>query len=473
MVSISRLTTVLTSRACALIVAGVAALGLARAAEAVNVQATAFFAACPGPIAVTTDTTIRGSATVAGDCTLSVSPDVQLQLAQVRLTFGGAFMILGNAALTSIGGSRIEAGTDLTVDALNRTVVQNSVLIAGQALTIATRTETTIAGSELQASSVTVGGRGSATLQDCGITASGDVRMALAAPGDLALKNCRIDAETLLLGGQGPLLVDGCTLHATGASPVFGSAVLTIGPGEVSGVGSDVTLHRTTLIADVGELLIGGAGNVFVKDSTLSLGTLVGPGITIGPRTDVSILDSVVSAPFGPVTIVGGNDTTVTRSELRAGQGQLTLGRRNTATITNSRLNVRDGDMVIVGFMDNVITNSTLAAQNGEIIISQGQDAAVTRGALRGDNGIEITSGGGSTVSAAEVSGDGFEFLVYSGPGADSVIDRNQITAHELTVGAFGNTTVRRNTLLVSGPVDISAAGLCIVVSNSPNVTCQ
>jgi hypothetical protein len=170
---------------------------------------------------------------------------------------------------------------------------------------------------------------------------------------------------------------------------------------------------------------------------------------------------------------VGGNDTTVTRSELRAGQGQLTLGRKNTATITSSRLNVRDGDMVIVGIMDNVITNSILTAQNGEIIISQGQDAVVTRGALRGDNGIEIRSGGGSTVRAAEVSGDGFVFLVHSGPDADSVIDRNQITAHELTVGAFGNTTVRRNTLQVSGPVDISAAGVCIATSNSPDVACQ
>jgi hypothetical protein len=468
MVSISRLTIVLTSRSCALIVAGVVALGLARVAEAVDVQATAFFAACPGPIAVTTDTTIGGLATVAGDCTLSVSPDVQLQLAQVRLTFGGAFMILGNAALTSIGGSEIETGADLVVDALNRTVVQNSVLIAGQALTIATRTETTIAGSELQASSVAVGGRGIATLRNCGITASGEVRMALAAPGDLTLRNCRIDAETLFLGGQGPVLVVGGTLHAT--------SVLTIGPGEGSPSSpkpSGVTLRGTTLTADDGDLLIGGAGNVFVRDSTLSLGTLVGPGITIGPRTDVSILHSVVSAPFGPVTIVGGNNTTVTGSELRAGQGQLTLGRRNAATITRSRLNVRDGDMVIVGFMDNVITNSTLTAQNGEIIISQAQDAVVTRGALRGDNGIEIRSGGGSTVRMAEVSGDDFGFLVHSGPGADSMIERNQITAHELTVGAFGNTTVRRNTLLVSGPVDISAAGVCIAAPNSPTVECQ
>jgi hypothetical protein len=290
--------------------------------------------------------------------------------------------------------------------------------------------------------------------------------MALGAPGDLSLENCDVDANTIQLGGRGGVEVVGSSLHATG-----GANAILIGPGE-----RDAVVRTSTLTADDGDVLVHGAANAIVEDSALSSGASADRRVTIAPGTDVTILDSVVSAPQRPVTVAGGGNTMITGSELTAGHGLLTVGPRFTNTITGSTLTVKGGDLHLVGFDDNRITDSTLVASNGDVLISQNGDAVITRGAVRASDGggVSILSGGGSEIRSARVSAQGVAgLLMYAGHGADSRLLNSRVTADELTVGAFGDTTVRKNKLQVPGPIDISASGSCVTANNTPNVACH
>jgi len=138
-------------------------LMLASTAQAVNVNAASFLSACPGPIFVPSDTTLVGSATVTGDCTVSSSgfPGPQFNLSQATLTFTGFFNVLGNASSLTVDRSKVTTGGDLVVDSQGLMTISGTKLSAGGSVNLPPRDGLEVTHSSIAASGdVTVGGQG-------------------------------------------------------------------------------------------------------------------------------------------------------------------------------------------------------------------------------------------------------------------------------------------------------------------------
>src|SRR5262249_2138991 len=129
-------------------------LTLAPTAQAANVNAAAFLSACPGPIFLTGDTTLVGSATVTGDCVVSStgSPGPQFNLNQARLTFTGAFQVLGNASSLKVNKSKVTTGGDLVLDSWGLMTISGAALSAGGNVNLPPRDSLVITHSSINAS---------------------------------------------------------------------------------------------------------------------------------------------------------------------------------------------------------------------------------------------------------------------------------------------------------------------------------
>jgi hypothetical protein len=494
--------------------------------QALAVDAATFLAACPGPIFIDTDTTLTGSATISGDCTLStpaVGPGTpQINLNKASLTFTGFFQIFGNASSVTVDKSKVTTGGGITLDSLGPMAITGSTLTArGGAITLPPRDNLAITGSSTLSaqSDVTLGGPGGFRhVTDSAISAGGAI---IIQPGatpssSINLLRASLSSDSIVLGGSiDAFSVMDTTLEASGGAGISmapGGAVVVYdikasklsaaaGPIAIGGIGS-YSIETSKLFsgapADSAGIVVGerggastfkrtqfktkqsgiqffGTGSPVFEDCTVQAGgEESGVGILVGRGSPPSIIASKFQARAGGIRIVGLGDAFITGSTLQAKHPSgLLISNSGARSIIRSTLDAPLGPIEISGFGDTDIVGGKLSAQNaGGMLLTCGGSSEVdsvkvlTKGLLR------IPNGQGSTVAASNITAKG-GFITETGifGSGDSNVSANTIKASSITVRSFQTTTVIDNTMSAT-TFEFSSTGPCTSASNKPDIPC-
>ena len=501
------------------------ALILTSTAQAANVDAASFLSACPGPIFVAADTTLVGSATVTGDCTVSSSgsPGPQLNLSHAKLTFTGFFKVLGNASSLTVDKSKVTTGGDLVLDSFGVMTISGSALGAGGSINLPPRDSLEIALSSLLASGqVTLGGIGGLrNVIHSDISAGTAIVIAAASgapipPQTNVLQSTLSAGSQISLGGQATALaVDKSTLEALGAGEAIviapggggegnitsstlsapaGSIQLAgasfyhiedatvssgAGPGITAitvggGVGSN-TCRRAHFTATMGGIFFTGVGSPVFEDCKLeAAGEASGVGIQFGARFGASMTRTTVEASAGAIQFNSQGDATVTKSTLTAeGAGGILVSSSDSKTITDSKLDAALGQIKIVGFGSTGIVGSALTAMNTDgMLLSCAGNSEVTRSRLVTLGEIRIPNGGASSIVSSNLEADAGFITETGGAGSgNSDLLKSRVTGSSITVRSFFDTTVEDNKLNAT-TFEFSAAGTCTSIGNKPDIPC-
>jgi hypothetical protein len=514
-----------------------AVLMLASTAQAADVAAAAFLAAhCPGPFQISTDTTLVGTATVTGSCTLGTAagaiPGAEINLRNARLTFTGSFSILGNASSMTVEKSRITTTGNLVLDShglmtisestltaqgggninlpprdslvINRSKlvasgnltvagagglrdITDSDLSAGLAINIApgsssvsgVPTRINVLGSTLSAgSSLTVGGASTTqTISESALEAHGTgTTMVLSGSvvGARLISSTKISAPagSIAFGGNGTLLVED-TKVSSGEAP-GGSSIASIRV-ENGGGATSGTFVRTQFKSTLGTISFTGVGNqVFVDNKMFAGGVEVdGEGIRFGSGGGKSVIGTTIQAQAGDIRIVGSGDMVIMGSKLLAkGASGIHVGNGGARTLIDSQLDAPFGPISVIGSGDTQVVASALTAKNA--------------------GGILLSCGGSSEVNASDLVTFG---LIRIPNGGGSTIAASTLRADlgfitETGVGGTGSNlfasqvkgssvTVRsfgRTTVtdnkLTATTFEFSSTGVCTSTSNVPDIAC-
>jgi len=500
-------------------------LMLPSSSQAATVNAATFLAGCPGPIFIAADTTLTGSATVNGDCTLSTpvgGGTPQINLDNATLSFTGFFEILGDASSVTVTKSKVTTGGGLTLDSLGPMAITGSTLTAkGGDITLPPRNDLAITSSTLNAQSgVTLGGTGGhREITNSSLNAGGVI---FVAPGDtpsssITLVHATLSSDSISLGGAlETLSITNSTLEASSA----GTAI-DIRPGGAVVV---YEIKASTLTAAAGSIEMGGFGSYSIEDSKLfsgaaphTVGIVVGGGgsdstfrntqfktkqsgiqffgrgspvfedcmvqaggeesdvgILIGRGSPPSIIASKLQARAGGIRIVGLGDAFITGSLLQAKHPSgLLISNGGSRSIIRSTLDAPLGPVEISGSGDTQIVASKVSAQNaGGMLLTCGGSSEIDSSKLLTKGLLRIPNGVGSAVAASNITARG-GFITETGisGSGDSNVSANTIKASSITVRSFQTTTVVDNTMSAAS-FEFSSTGPCTSASNKPDIPC-
>jgi hypothetical protein len=339
----------------------------------VNVDAASFLSACPGAIFVLSDTTLVGSATVTGDCTVS-SSGPQFNLSQAKLTFTGFFKVLGNASSLTVDRSKVTTGGALVLDSQGLMTISGSTLSVGGSVNLPPRDGLEVTHSSIAASGgVTVGGQGGLrTFTDSNISAGNVINIANS-PSQINVLHSNLSAGIrITLGGNATALsIDRSTLEAFGTGATSFEAAILIAPG---GAGQwDIT--SSTLSAPAGAIYLGGSGYFLVEDTKVSSGAdiLVKPGGAAGN----TFRRAQFKSTLGALSFSGSGSDVFEDSKLEAGGESsghgIQFGASSGPSITRATIQASAGGIRFDGQGDVIIIKSTLTAEGASgIFISSG-----------------------------------------------------------------------------------------------------
>lgn len=499
---------------------------LATPARAVDVDAATFLAGCPGPIFITSDTTLVGTATVGTGCALATpigvfTPGAQINMRNAKLSFAGGFSITGFPASVTVEDSKLES-TSIVLDSASTMTIMESTLAAGDGgMNLTPRSNLAISDSRLVTTGgVTLGGPGGLRdLTDSEIDATGAILIAGGGSpaGGANLLRSTLSSDTSIelggvvtagitivqssvvargvgtairLGGSGgavrevtgsKLMAPAGAIHAVGtAGYVFEDTKVQTGagPGGVGimlGSSTFATCRRSQLKALRSAISTTGTGGVPVfEDCRVQAGGTSGAdGIMISGAPVIT--RTLLQASTGGMIIQGAGVLTVERSTLQArgASGIRISGLSAGRTIDGSRLDAAAGAIDIRGAGDTVITRSKLFARNaGGILLTGSSDSHIDDSQLVTLGLLRIPNGGGSVVVSSNVQADG-GFITETGGGGpgDSTVSGNIIKASSVTVRSFNETTVTVNKM-AAGAFEFSSTGTCTSAGNSPDIPC-